>query len=59
MRVIGRRAIGARSMDIFYIHGEMKMIFFHKTDKLSIDASDFCVCYQHVQKLECLGKRVR
>ena len=39
--------------------GEMKMIFFHKTDKFIIDASDFCICYQHVQKLECLGKRVK
>ena len=35
------------------------VFFFHKTDKFSIDASDFCICYQHVQKLECLGERVR
>ena len=32
-----------------------------KTEENIIGASDFdfCIRYQHVQKLECLGKRVR
>ena len=59
------QTIGARSMDFLYIYiwyiwrWRNEDDFFHKTDKFSIHASEFCICYQHVQKLECLGKRVK
>ena len=42
---------------LFYIYDHIwrnEDDFFHKTDKFSIDASDFCICYRHLQKLECL-----